>query len=61
MVTTFRYLFEQLDLKKDGRIDAEELATGLQSMGYSNLSKVGDREATFRIYDTPMFQAYLTY
>jgi len=35
----YKYLFEQLDLKKDGRIDAEELATGLQSMGYSNLSK----------------------
>jgi len=32
-------LFKQLDLKNDGRIDAEELAAGLQNMGYSNLSK----------------------
>ena len=33
-------MFDQLDLKKDGKIDAEELAVGLQDMGYSNLSQV---------------------
>ena len=38
-----RSLFKQLDLKNDGRIDAEELAAGLQNMGYSNLSKVTAR------------------
>ena len=35
-----RHLFEQLDLKQDGKIDADELAIGLQNMGYSNITKV---------------------
>jgi len=35
----FRSLFEKLDLKKDGRIDVDELTVGLQTMGYTYLSK----------------------
>jgi hypothetical protein len=36
----FRTLFEKLDLKQDGRIDAEELVVGLHNMGYLHLSQV---------------------
>jgi len=32
-------LFETLDLNQDGRIDSEELAKGLHSMGYFHISK----------------------
>jgi len=32
-------LFETLDLNQDGRIDSEELAEGLHSMGYFHISK----------------------
>ena len=40
LLLIFRSLFEQLDVKKDGKIDAEELTTGLFSMGYTHLSQV---------------------
>jgi hypothetical protein len=39
----FRNLFEKLDLKRDGRIDAEELVVGLHNMGYLHLSQAGHR------------------
>jgi len=35
----FRSLFVQLDLKQDGRIDADELSSGLHKMGYSHLTQ----------------------
>ena len=35
----FRNLFEKLDLKRDGRIDADELVVGLHNMGYLHLSQ----------------------
>ena len=35
----FRHLFETLDLKQDGRIDADELVVGLHNMGYLHLSQ----------------------
>jgi len=35
----FRNLFEKLDLKRDGRIDADELVVGLHNMGYRHLSQ----------------------
>ena len=38
--TYFRSLFVQLDLKQDGRIDADELSSGLHKMGYSHLTQV---------------------
>ena len=38
--SVFRSLFEQLDLKKDGKIDTEELTAGLQTMGYYHLTQV---------------------
>ena len=31
-------LFHQLDRNQDGRIDAEELALGLQDLGYAHIS-----------------------
>ena len=31
-------LFHQLDRNRDGRIDAEELALGLQDLGYAHIS-----------------------
>lgn len=35
----YRNLFEKLDLKRDGRVDAEELVVGLHNMGYLHLSQ----------------------
>ena len=30
-------LFEKLDLNKDGKIDSEELAKGLDNLGYAHI------------------------
>ena len=36
--STLESLFHQLDRNGDGRIDAEELALGLQDLGYAHIS-----------------------
>ena len=38
-VTRLRSLFKKLDLNKDGKIDSEELAEGLNKLGYGHISK----------------------
>lgn len=35
--TRLQSLFEKLDLNKDGKIDSEELAEGLDNMGYGHI------------------------
>ena len=55
--TYFRSLFVQLDLKQDGRIDADELSSGLHKMGYSHLTQVNIQLLIREVY----FYGYIYY